>query len=101
MEKSLIEIIDELRLEGYTEDFNLKETRLESARNSISLFHQDFQVDKFFRLEGYTNPSDQVVIYAISGIEQAIKGVLVNSYGIYADTVAREMMDKLNFRPEL
>lgn len=99
MEKTLIEIIDELRAEGYTEDFNLKETRLECTSDSRSFFHQDFKVDKFFRLEGQTNPSDEVIIYAISGVGHAIKGVLVNSYGIYADTVAREILDKLSIRP--
>jgi hypothetical protein len=98
MEKTLIEITDELRKEGYTEDFNLKENCLECRERGFSLFHHDFQVDKFFRLEGETDPSDEVIIYAISALTNGSKGVLVNSYGIYADPVASEMLEKLSFK---
>lgn len=98
MEKTLIEIVDELRKEGYTEDFNLRENCLECQSGSFSLFHHDFQVDKYFRLEGETDPSDEVIIYAISALANEAKGILVNSYGIYADPIAREMLDKLAIR---
>lgn len=98
MEKTLIEITDELREEGYTEDFNLQETCLECRARGFKLFHHDFQVDKFFRLEGATDPSDSVIIYAISALTSEEKGILVNSYGIYADPIASEMLDKLAFK---
>ena len=98
MEKTLIEITDELRKEGYTEDFNLKESCLECRVGGFELFHHEFQVDKFFRLEGESDPSDSVIIYAISALTNGTKGILVNSYGIYADAMASEMMDKLAFK---
>lgn len=98
MEKTLIEITDELRKEGYTEDFNLKENCLECRAGDFELFHHEFQVDKFFRLEGESDPSDSVIIYAISALKNGSKGVLVNSYGIYADAMASEMMEKLAFK---
>ncbi len=98
MEKTLIEIIDELRKEGYTEDLNLKKNRLECRSGKFELFHHDFQVDKFFRLEGESDPSDEVIIYAISALDKGVKGILVNSYGIYADPIASEMLDKLAFK---
>ncbi|MBK6995157.1 MAG: phosphoribosylpyrophosphate synthetase [Lewinellaceae bacterium] len=98
MEKTLIEITDELRKEGYTEDFNLKENCLECRAGDFELFHHEFHVDKFFRLEGESDPSDSVIIYAISALTNGSKGVLVNSYGIYADAMASEMMEKLAFK---
>lgn len=98
MEKTLIEIIDELRKEGYTEDFNLRETCLECRARGFQLFHHEFQVDKYFRLEGETDPADAVIIYAISALTNGQKGVLVNSYSIYADPIASEMLDKLAFK---
>jgi hypothetical protein len=55
-------------------------------------------VDKFFRLEGESDPSDAVIIYAISALTNEAKGILVNSFGIYADPTASEMMDKLAFK---
>ena len=40
---------------------------------------------------------DEVVVYAISALAPlSLKGILVNSYGIYADAMASEMMEKLN-----
>ncbi len=98
MENTLIEITDQLRKEGYTEDFNLKEKCLECRAGGFELFHHDFQVDKYFRLEGESDPSDSVIIYAISAFTQGSKGILVNSYGIYADPIASEMLDKLAFK---
>lgn len=98
MEKTLIEITDELRSEGYTEDFNLKQNCLECRSGDFKFFHDEFQVDKFFRLEGATDPSDEVIVYAISATSQGMKGILVNSYGIYADPIASEMLDKLSFK---
>lgn len=98
LEKTLVEIIDELRTEGYTEDFNLRQNCLEYVDKDFNLFHQDFQVDKFFRLEGATDPSDQVIIYAISALNNGSKGVLVNSYGIYADPIVSEMLESLAFK---
>jgi hypothetical protein len=98
MEKTLVTILDELRKEGYTEDFNLQENCLECRNGNFQFFHHEFQVDKYFRLEGETDPSEELVIYAISAIHSDMKGVLINNYGIYADPIASEMLDKLAFK---
>jgi hypothetical protein len=98
MEKTLIEITDELRREGYTEDFNLSQNCLECRQGDFRFFHDQFQVDKFYRLEGETDPSDEVIVYAISAHSHGMKGILVNSYGIYADPIASEMPEKLMIR---
>lgn len=98
MEKTLIEITDDLRKEGYTEDFNLQQNCLECRNGDFQFFHHEFQVDKYYRLEGDTDPSDEVIVYAISALKDGLKGILVNSYGIYADPVASEMLEKLAFK---
>lgn len=97
MEKTLLDILDDLRAEGYTEDFNLKENCLVCGPHQVA--HDQFTVDKFMRLEGNSDPDDEVVVYAISSPAPLnLKGVLVNSYGIYADAMASEMMEKLSIR---
>ncbi len=45
-----------------------------------------------------TDPSDEMILYAISSPELNLKGTLVNAYGIYSDAVADEMVRKLNVR---
>ncbi len=92
-EPTLVETLEKLRKEGYTEDFNIRFDSL-ICRDVCLLPHQ-FEIDKTFRFEGNTNPSDEAILYAISSIDGKIKGVLVNSYGVYADEMTKEMVDKL------
>lgn len=93
--ETLSEAINGLRLEGYTEDFNLNRHGLMLKGGVLSLVHDEFQIDKYFRFEGNTDPSDESIVYAISGIKHHVKGVLVNGYGIYTEAVTNEMAEKL------
>lgn len=95
---TLSETMNELRKQGYTEDFNLKQNCLECRNGEFKVFADDFKVDDYYRFEGESNPSDSAILYAISSEKFGLKGVLVNAYGIYSDTVADEMMEKLKIR---
>jgi hypothetical protein len=96
--ETLTEAIQALRSEGYTEDFNLKENCLECREGKFRIFHDEFEIDSFYRFEGMTDPSDQTILYAISSPVHSLKGLLVNAYGIYADPVADEMAKKLSVK---
>ncbi|MEI6412227.1 MAG: phosphoribosylpyrophosphate synthetase [Bacteroidota bacterium] len=93
--ETLSEAINGLREEGYTEDFNLNRQGLILKGGVLSLIHDEFQIDKYFRFEGNTDPSDESIVYAISGLKHHVKGILVNGYGIYTETVTNEMAEKL------
>ena len=95
---TLSETMNELRKEGYTEDFNLLENCLECRNGQFQVFADEFKVDKFFRFEGASNPSDSSILYAISSDSKNLKGLLVNAYGIYSDPVTDEMVKKLEIR---
>ena len=95
---TLVEAINSLRKQGYTEDLNLRENCVECNTKDIQLSPVDFHVDKFFRFEDNTSPSDQSILYAISSQTHQLKGLLVNAYGVYADTASNEIMDKLSVR---
>jgi len=58
------------------------------------VFSNEFKVDKYFRFEGESNPSDAAILYAISSNQDGLKGVLVNAYGIYSEPLTDEMMEK-------
>lgn len=92
-EPTLVEILEKLRKEGYTMDFNIKFDHI--ICEDTCLLPQDFEVDQTFRFEGITNPSDEAILFAISSISGDLKGVLVNSYGVYADSMTDELIDKL------
>jgi hypothetical protein len=92
---TLTEALQALRRQGYTEDFNLRPDCLYCAAHDLKLPPEGFQVDSLFRFEGETDPADQSIIYAISATGLDLRGVLVNAYGVYADSVTAAMEAKL------
>ncbi len=92
--ETLSEAINDLRKRGYTEDFNLKPDCLESASTQLLLHPEDFVVDEFYRFEGMTNPDDSSVVYAVSSAD-GIKGILVDAYGAYAESLTPAMISRL------
>lgn len=95
---TLSQTIAELKKEGYTEDLNLQKDCLECRTRGFKLFHDEFVIDKVFRFEGESDPSDEATLYAISSTKHDIKGVLVNGGGIYTDDITDEMLESLQMK---
>ena len=96
--ETVVEAIEGLRKEGYTEDFNLGEDYIGSSSGQHKLSHEDFKIDKFFRFEGESEPDEEAIVYALSSDKYHLKGVLINAYGMYGDNMAAEMIEKLKVR---
>ena len=94
---TLVEALEGLEKEGYSEEFNLKQDYLESSNGNFQIRHHEFEIDKFFRFEGETDPSDESIVYAISSAKYNLKGVLVSAYGIYSEPLVDEMIKKFSF----
>lgn len=95
---TLSQTMNELRKEGYVEDFNLQQNCLECRNGQFKIFTDEFKIDKYFRFEGDSNPSDSSILYAISSDTHQLKGLLVNAYGIYSEPVTDELLQKLQIR---
>ncbi len=95
---SLIEAIEGLRKRGYTEDFKLKWNGLDCSNGQCDILHDEFEIDAYYRFEENTDPSEQSVIYAISSEKYKVKGILINSYGLYADAVTDDLLSKLKIQ---
>lgn len=54
-------------------------------------------VDAFFSFEGDPNHDDAAILYAIQ-TNSDIKGLLVDAYGAYCDTLSSAMVEKLKIR---
>lgn len=96
---TLSQAISELQKAGYTEDFNLKSDCIECKPLDIMLLVDDFEIDKMYRFEGNTDPSDSSILFAISSKAYKIKGLLVDAYGVYSDALTTEMIQKLKYQP--
>ncbi|WP_020604570.1 hypothetical protein [Spirosoma spitsbergense] len=81
-------LIMELGQRGYGADLNC-------PRSVIWTEPGAFQIDAVYRFEGPTDPADASILYAISSNKFHIKGVLINAYGVYADTPAADLAQTL------
>ena len=93
---TLSQTISALKKLGYTLDFNIHEECLACHKTNIQLSSDDFQIDKFYRFEGMSDPEDQSILYAISSPKFKVKGLLVNGYGVGSDEYSSKLINKLN-----
>lgn len=89
------EAVNDLQKRGYTHDFNIEGGCLVCAGPPQRLEPDEFEIDEVYRFEGDTDPGDANIVYAISSTKSGIKGILVNAYGIYADSLSAELVEKL------
>lgn len=89
------EILNKLKKEGYTVDFNLDDNCLICHGNSLRIFPDEFVVDEHFRFEGISDPGDEAVVYAISSTKHDVKGTLVDGYGIYSEEMTSDLIKAL------
>ncbi len=88
------EAVEGLHARGYREDFSLSPDFISCAALDLKLHPADFEVNETHRFEGETDPADEAVVYAISS-HQGVRGVMVNAYGTYAESISAELVKKL------
>ena len=74
--KSLTDALSDLRTKGYEDDFSTESFGLYGGDLDMRLDPEDFHVDEIDRVEGNSNPDDNVMLYAISS-SVGVKGTLV------------------------
>ena len=89
---TLSQALTDLRERGYSMDFNLKENCI--VCNNQKFNPDDFEIVEFHRFEGPSDPADSAIVYAIES-NNGLRGVLVNGYGIYTDSMSSDMARKL------
>lgn len=96
---TMVEALEDLKKRGYLYDFNLESHGLGSMIHdeTVALSPAEFDIVEVHRFEGMTNPSDSSILYVIES-RSGLKGTLVSAYGVYADTLSSEMIEKLDTR---
>ena len=92
---TVVAAINGLKEKGYTLDFNIAFDKLICSQNNECLNPGDFEITEVHRFEGETNPSDEDVVYAVESKNGKLKGVITSAFGIYADSMSNEMIQKL------
>jgi hypothetical protein len=93
---TVTEALQDLKSKGYTIDFNIAFDKIICSDNKICLNPNEFEITAVHRFEGDTNPSDEDVVYAIESKDSKIKGTMTSAYGMYAESISNEMIQKLS-----
>ena len=91
---TLSEAVNGLKKRGYTLDFNLEKDCLVCHATQKSLLPSEFEITEVHRFEGNSDPADEAVVFAIES-KHGDKGILVNGFGVSAETAEGEMVEKL------
>jgi hypothetical protein len=86
-----------LKERGFTTDFNLEDDCIVCHETPVKLKPEEFEITEVHRYEGNSDPGDEAVVYAIES-KHGQKGILVNGFGVSADSASDEMIAKLNVR---
>ena len=91
---TVTDAISELRKQGFTVDFNLKENRAEAEPTEFA--SEEFEISDVYRYEGNSDPADEATVYAIVS-QSGLKGILVTGYGFNSDTVSTQILRKMHY----
>ncbi len=93
---TVTEAVNDLKARGFEINFNLAFDKLICLEDNLCLNPNEFEIVEVHRFEGVTNPSDEDVVYAVESKDEKIKGVVTSAFGLYADPVSNEMIQKLS-----
>jgi hypothetical protein len=94
---TVTEAITGLKQRGYSIDFNLETDRINCNETPLTLKPADFEITEFYRFEGESDPADEAVVYAIES-KEGERGLLVTGFGITAEGLGEEMIEKLRMK---
>jgi hypothetical protein len=94
---TVTEAVNGLKQRGYSIDFNLEADCVSCDKTPLSLKPAEFEITEFYRFEGPSDPGDEAVVYAIESVK-GDKGILVTGFGISAEGVAEELIEKLRVK---
>jgi hypothetical protein len=95
--ETLSEAMNALKEKGFTYDFDFKN---KSLYNDFKEFKPNqLKIVEIHRFEGMTNPDDSSILYAIIS-DDGQKGLLVDAYGMYADSDKTFFMKEVEIESE-
>jgi hypothetical protein len=96
---NLVEAQSSLKEKGYTDEFTYQEEEsvMKSNKTDKKYAPEEMKIIEFHRFEGMTNPGDMSIIFAVECVDGA-KGVVLSSFGVYADLKLAEFMDKVKIK---
>ena len=98
-EPTLVEILAQLRGEGYEHDFKADGDALVCISCTSTVDVDLVRIEQTFRLEGESDPDDEVAIFGLGGNDGEKLGVYVVTYGAAMTTDDAAMLGRLKVAP--
>lgn len=95
--KTLVEAINELRTQGYVNDYSVEDGVMRSIVSGKSYKADDLIIEKVLRFEGDSNPDDMSILYGITAVD-GTKGIIVDAYGTYEDAGISDFIKKVKIK---
>jgi hypothetical protein len=94
--ETMLEATEQLMLRGYTGNFSINQDGLLTEGVDIAVYGpNDVELHEFHRFEGYTNPSDLSILYAVE-TKSGEKGLVVDSFGVYGSEHISAFMNNVS-----
>lgn len=91
------EAIKQLEAKGYTHNLTLAYDHFKTEDEKIKLYAKDIFFDEVMRFENTSDPDDQSILYAISSLSDNIKGIYVESYGLYHEDISPLIIKRMQY----
>ncbi|MBV4355853.1 phosphoribosylpyrophosphate synthetase [Pinibacter aurantiacus] len=91
---SLIDALQDIGGRGYTQYFEMEHSGIYCDFLDLRLHPEEFIVEEVHRFEENSDPENSAVLYVISSTS-GIKGTLIDGYGLYAENLSFDMVQKL------
>lgn len=93
--QTLTEAIRKMEEFDYKENLVACYDHFECRNSSLKIYPDDFIIDRAMRFDNSSDPDDQSVLYAISSPSMGLKGLYVDSYGTYHESLSKDMLQSL------
>ncbi len=100
---TLSQVINKLKKKGFDEDFEITDDGLVAHKSGKKYFPENLIIKKTYRFEGFSNPDDMSVLYAMR-TDDGVKGIFVDAYGTYANNESvsiSEFLKKVKIEQEV
>lgn len=96
---TVVRAVEGLKKRGYASEFKLdtETNRMRNLKNGRMYRPDDMEIVEYHRFEGTSNPSDMSIVLAVE-LNDGSKGIIVSSYGMYADMKMIEFIDKVKIK---
>jgi hypothetical protein len=99
--ENLVEAIQDLKSQGYVDDLSLSHDCIECKDRQLKMYRDEFEIDGIYRFDANTDPDDESILYTVSSEKHDVKGLLINSYGIYSDESTNDLLDAIKSKASL